>query len=173
MEGLESVARARRGRNGGFSLPLVLLAGVGILGVAAWIYSYACPCERIPGAYLFGNEVSEPVRDWSFANTVPLCQVEVWGWLPHSVNVNCMASDGRLFVSCSRCAAKRWSNLALENPRGRIRLGDDVYPVTLKRVTDPAELDEAWRARARKLGPPADSPRPDHWWSFRLESRGE
>ena len=43
------------------------------------------------------------MTDWSFANEVGLCQLEVQGFVPWSVNLNCMASDKRLFVSCARC----------------------------------------------------------------------
>ena len=53
-------------------------------------------------------------------------------------------------------------------------------PVTVTRVLDPTELDQAWNARVAKLqqvaapdnpAPPPDAPRPDHWWSFRVVSR--
>ena len=144
---------------------------VAVLAVGVTIYYYVCPCERVPGGWLFGKHVSAPIDDWSFANDVPLCQVEVRGWLPHSVNVNCMSSDGDLFVSCASCEGKRWSTMALANPNGRVRLDDTVYPVTFHRVEAPEALDEAWHARERKLGRPEDRPRAEGWWSFRLESR--
>ena len=91
--------------------------------------------------------------------------------LPHSVNLNCMSANDQLYISCAWCDGKYWSGIALENPEGRIRINEKVYPVTLVRLKDPARLDEAWRARAAKLGPDADVPRPDHWWSFWLRSR--
>jgi hypothetical protein len=82
-----------------------------------------------------------------------------------------MASEGRLYLSCMNCAGKRWSEAARRDPVARLRVDAAVYPVTLTRVEDPAELDIAWRARAAKVGMGADSPRPDGWWSFRVESR--
>ena len=148
------------------------LIAVAVLVVAAALTAYFyCPCSRLPGGHLFGDEASAPVADWTFANDVPLCQVEVDAGLPHSVNLNCMSTEGRLYLSCASCEGKRWSSAALENPSARLRVGDVVYPVTLARVTDAAELDVAWRARAAKTGAPADAPRPDHWWSFRVTSR--
>jgi|TARA_B100000315_G_scaffold124669_1_gene114618 hypothetical protein len=152
----------------------ILLPVLGVLGAVAVtgaaVYFFYCPCERTPGGWLLGTEVSEPVSDWSFANQVPLCQIQVSGWLPHSVNLNCMSADGKLYLSCASCDGKRWSTYALANPNGRIRMNGSVYPVTLTRVLDPKLLDEAWQARAAKFGREA-RPRQEGWWSFSLNSR--
>lgn len=166
-----------RGAVRGVSLgALALVVG----GFLYWLL--ACPCDRIPGGYLLGTEVSASVADWSFANDVTLCQVQISaGVLPHSINLNCMAtSAGQLYLSCSQCGTKRWSNAVLQNGVARLRLDGTVYPVTLTRVLDTAELDGAWGARVIKLNtltdpgsapPPLDAPRPEGWWSFRVESR--
>jgi hypothetical protein len=156
---------------------LVAVLAVGFLG-----WSYTCPCDRAPGAYLFGPEAEEPVTDWAFANQVPLCQIQISvGLLPHAINLNCMSTPaGQLYLSCSQCDTKRWSNAAVEDGQARLRLNGTVYPVTVRRVLDPAELDQAWRARVAKLqelaaagtpAPPPDARRPDGWWSFRVASR--
>ena len=147
---------------------LLAIAVIGLL----MTYILRCPCERIPGTVLSGVEVKEPVSDWSFANGVRLCQIQVQGVIPWSVNLNCMAdSDGALFLSCSRCDGKYWSGRALANPQANIRVGTDVYPVTLSRVAQTERLDHAWRTRASKTGMGAGQPRPDHWWSFAVVSR--
>ena len=129
------------------------------------------PCGPIAGGALSGNAVDGAVDDWSFVNQVPRCAVEVRSEDPHSVTVNCMSWQGELFVSCSDCDGKRWSGYALDDPAGRIRIGDDVYPVTLKRVEEPARLDAVWKARAAKLGKEESAPRPEGWWTFQLTSR--
>lgn len=147
---------------------LLVIAGVSLVG--ALVFFFYCPCERVPGGYLLGNVVKTPVEDWQFANDARLCQLQVQGALPHSINLNCMSSDGQLYVSCSRCEGKYWSGVALDTPDGRIRVDDNVYPVQMIRVEESAELDFAWRARAAKVGQKS-TPRPDHWWSFRIESR--
>ncbi len=152
----------------------VVLGILAVLAVGAFVvWFFYCPCERTPGGWLLGEQVEEPVEDWTFANDVPMCQVQVSrGFLPHSINLNCMAtSDGRLFLSCASCDGKVWSTAALENPEARLRLGERVYPVRLTRVQDPDVLDEAWQARARKTGGGLDVPRQEGWWSFRVESR--
>jgi hypothetical protein len=149
-----------------YILAAVVVAAV--LGYTAFIVS--CPCDRTPGGWLLGTEVSEPVADWAFANEAPLCQVEVRSWHPHSVNLNCMSAQGALYLSCAQCDGKYWSTIALGNPDGRMRIGGKVYPVRLQRVTDPKVLDNAWQARAAKTGRAA-GPRSADWWSFRVTSR--
>ncbi len=133
-------------------------------------YFAVCPCSRIPGGPLSGQGHAGTVADWSFVNEVPLCQVQVDRGIPWSINLNCMATDtGELYVSCSRCEGKAWSSAALANPNGYIRVADTIYPVALRRVTENAELDRAWAARARKVQ--REQERPDHWWSFALTTR--
>ena len=155
------------------TLLLSLLAGISMIGFLVWFFY--CPCERTSGGYLLGTNISTPIDDWSFANdmnTVPLCQIQVSpGLLPHSINLNCMAADGELYLSCSGCDGTHWSSAVLDNPAARLRAAGKVYPVTVTRVTDPATLDRAWIARAAKLGRPAGTPRQDGWWSFRVVTR--
>ena len=162
------------------TLTFVVVAG----GV---VWTMTCPCDGTPGFFLVGDAHEEPVADWSFANDVPLCQIQIsiW-WSPHSVNVNGMATpDGDLFISCSFGARKYWCPRVGEDQPGRLRLDGVVYPVILDRETDPAILNRVWAARLRKLQnprvherqpgdgdpPPLDVPRPDSWWSFRVVSR--
>ncbi len=162
------------------------LASVVVAGGVVW--TMTCPCETTPGFVLLGDTSGEPVADWSFANDVSLCQIQIGIWLrPHSVNVNCMATpEGDLFISCSVGARKYWCPRVGEDHPGRLRLDGVVYPVVLNREMDPATLDRVWAARMRKLQkpevqarqpggggepPPLDSPRPDSWWSFRVVSR--
>ena len=162
----------------------ILAAGalVLLLGGVFLAFSAICPCERTPGGWLFGSVQAEPVSDWRFANQVDLCQIQIRApLLPHSINLNCFAtSGGDLYLSCSNCDGKRWSGIAERNGWARLRLDSAVYPVTLTRIQDPAEMDRSWEARLEKLNsleapfnPPAPigTPRPDHWWTFRVVSR--
>lgn len=167
-------------RNSHGRIIVYALAAVAVIAIgAAAVWFYTCPCERMPGAYLAGERVEEPVADWSFANQVELCQIQTRsGFMPHAINLNCMAdSNGDLYLSCSQCEGKRWSTAALENPVGYIRLDGLVYPINLRRLNDNSELDNAWLTRARKLaslqGRTLDeiTQRPDHWWSFQVTSR--
>ncbi len=162
---------------------LLIPAGLAIVLLVAFLgWSSTCPCDRAPGAYLFGPSADGPVTDWGFANKVVLCQIQIRaGLLPHAINLNCMSTpSGQLYLSCSQCGVKRWSNAAVDNGRAKLRLDGTVYPVTVTRVMDSTELDRAWSARVQKLNqldtpasaaPPPGAPRPDAWWSFRVEWR--
>lgn len=145
---------------------------VALIGAAS-TYWFACPCDRIPGGPLAGDEIKQIVADWSFVNdpaAVPLCQIEVDFLLSRSMNVNCMSSDGLLFVSCSNCEGKQWSTRALTHPEGRVRAAGKVYDIRYRRVTDVGELDRAWNSRSSKFGREPTA-RPKGWWSFNLVSR--
>ncbi len=160
-----------------------IVAGVtaSLLVVAFLGWSITCPCERTPGGLLFGDQIDDEISDWSFANDVSLCQIQISGLLPYSINLNCMAtSSGDLYLSCSVCDTKRWAGIVVGNGRAKMRLDGTVYPVTATRVMDPDELDRAWAARVDKLqvhsspinpAVPVGTPRPDRWWSFRVVSR--
>ena len=162
----------------GISVAFVLI----VAAIVAW--TVTCPCDRTPGLVLLGTVHEEPVTDWSFANDVPLCQIQVWtSWGPRAMNLNCMASpDGELFLSCSTGAQKYWCGQVDQDERARLRLDSAVYPVVLSRVLEQTTLDRAWSARVKKLQvhgggpgnpkPPPDAQRPDSWWSFQVRSEG-
>lgn len=155
-----------------------------LLGASYW--AWTCPCEGTPGLVLRGDVHEEPVTDWSFANEVDLCAVQIdLGWRSHAVNLNCMATpDGRLYLSCSVGENKYWCPKVGPDHEGKLRLDGTVYPVVLNRVQDEAVLDVVWQARIQKLQqpdviarqpggagpPPLDQERPGHWWTFRVES---
>ena len=155
---------------------LILTAG----GIGVW--TTTCPCNRMPGFVLLGDVQDAPVTDWSFVNDIPLCQIQIYaGFIPHAINLNCMATpDGELFLSCSECSTKYWSNHVGQDAPGRLRVNGRIYPVILNRVFDNAVLDRAWAARVKKLqvygedtynpAPPPDAKRPETWWSFQLRS---
>ena len=83
---------------------LVLIAGL-LAAIAGFLYWFlTCPCERTPGGFLLGEESQETISDWSFVNDVPLCQIQTRVFfLPHSINLNCSAIDGELFIGCMNC----------------------------------------------------------------------
>jgi hypothetical protein len=77
---------------------IAALVAIPAVGISYW--AIACPCDRTPGLYLRGVEARAPVTDWSFANQVPLCQIQVdTGLLPHALNLNCWATrTGDLYL---------------------------------------------------------------------------
>lgn len=157
---------SRRAKVISFTLGLLTMTVIAVGN----IYFFHCPCDRTPGGYLLGEVVVEPIDDWAFVNEAGLCQIQVNAVLPHSINLNCMSTDNKLYLSCAGCNGKYWSSTAIKNSDARIRINDLIYPVTIKRIIEPATLDLAWTARASKRGVVAGV-RDVGWWSFQVTSR--
>ena len=51
------------------------LALVVVAGGAVWTMN--CPCETTPGFILLGDTHEEPIADWTFANDVSLCAIQI------------------------------------------------------------------------------------------------
>jgi len=163
---------------------IYLYSGVAFFGfifaaaVAFYTYSMICPCEGTPGGILFGERINEPVSNWSHVNEVENCQLQIAaGIRPHSLTLNCWATpEGILFVGCMSCDSKYWGYQVGPNEKGYIRVAGRVYPVTVNRIEDPAEMDNVWRSRFYKLGllssePVTEAPRAEGWWAFSVVSR--
>jgi hypothetical protein len=121
------------------------------------------PRARTPGLWLKGNLVTTPVADWSFTDKIPTVQLqtETWYLLPHSVNINCVYYDGKLYLTSVYPGGTRrsWNENVERDPHVRIKIGDQLYDRKLTEVTDPAEKTGELQARAtkyRQLKPPAD-----------------
>lgn len=113
------------------------------------------PHNRVPGLWLKGNVVATPVNDWSFTDKFPQIHIQTstWYWLPHSVTINCIASNGQLYVASVYPAGTpkhHWNDDVMRNPHVRIQIGNSLYDRTLAPVTDPAEREAVLRARAQK-----------------------
>lgn len=143
---------------------LALLVSLALLGLGLG------PCGRMPGGRLSGQESEQAVQDWSFSDAFPHCQVEVRPSSPYSINANCYAAGETLYLGCMKCPGKCWPTYVAADPQARVRFGERIYPVRAVRVTDPSEIEAAWKARARKYGSPGASAPPEDYWLFRLES---
>ncbi len=124
-----------------------------VAAVAITIWTTRCPCETTPGFMLLGTVQHEFVKDWTFANDVPFCQIQVsMDALPHAINLNCFASpDGQLYLSCGVCARKAWAAHVGPNEHARCALTIASTPSSRNRVTDPALMDQVWDARGKKV----------------------
>ncbi|MBT3531082.1 MAG: hypothetical protein HOF74_10075 [Gammaproteobacteria bacterium] len=175
----EQTANKSKRRN----IIIAAAASITIAAIAGFmIYSSICPCDRTPGGFLLGDRAEEPVTDWTFANDVALCQLQIYaGIRPHAINLNCMSTpEGELYLSCSVCTSKYWAGKVGSNEYGVMRLEGVTYPVRLNRETDDAAMDRAWASRITKLQthgggqfnpvPALDAERPGHWWTFRVTS---
>ncbi len=138
---------------------LPLLGGVG-------------PWDRVPGGVLNGGVVSRPVDDWSFVSEARYCEVETRPEYPHSVTVNCWHVAGQLYIGCMNCDGKVWSRYLSQGHSARVRIGQQIFPVSMRRVTDDKEMAQAWLARWKKMGRAEPAPKwPDHYWLYQVNSR--
>lgn len=146
------------------SLPVLL--GIGpCTGGPRWL-------ERIPGGALTGNVVAGPVDDFSFVAEAGLCALETRPTFPHSITVNCFTDGPELYVGCMGCEDKVWSTYIANDARARIKVGDDIYAVTMNRLTDETAMQGPWVNRWRKTRGNDDVPPiPDGYWLYHLTTR--
>jgi hypothetical protein len=125
---------------------IVLLAALRITGFG--------PHDRTPGLWLKGNVVTTPVPDWSFTDAIPTVQIETQSWylLPHSVNINCLAYNGQLYLVSvfPMGTGHTWNDNVIRDPHVRIKIGDNIYDRTAVLVSDPAEQEGVLKARSTK-----------------------
>jgi hypothetical protein len=116
------------------------------------------PSGPIPGLWLKGDLVTTPVSDWSFTNNFPVVEIQTntWYLLPHSVNINCVAYNGQLYLASFYPAGRTyphgrsWNENVARDPHVRIKIGNQLYDRTLVHVTDPAEQQGVEEARSKK-----------------------
>ncbi|MDJ0788760.1 MAG: hypothetical protein QNK05_18275 [Myxococcota bacterium] len=97
------------------------------------------PTLVFPGGALAGTEVAEPVTDWSFVDA-RFVDLETRPSDPYSVELNYILRDGKLYIDPSE--GKRWLDHIREDPRVRVRFGDEIYRATAVLVGEPGELPD-------------------------------
>ena len=124
-----------------FALPVLLFA--------AGVFASGCrPLVMIPGGELSGTVKPAP-SDWSFTDDVETFQLETRPDDPYSVNVWGIGVGDAFYVASGRGASAAWAKHIAEDPRVRLRVGDDIYELAAVRTGDAAEL-EAFLAVARQ-----------------------
>jgi len=121
------------------------------------------PRARTPGLWLNGNVATAPVTDWLFTDKVPVIQLQTSTpyFLPHSVNINCVAYNGKLYLTSVYPGGtlRNWNANVERDPQVRLRIAGQIYERKLVEVTDLAEKTGELQARVTKyhqLKPPAD-----------------
>ncbi len=152
-------------------LVALLVIAVGALFVGARFHDG--PLALIPGGPLVsGDLVATPVSDWSFAAAVPEIELQL-AYEDSSRVTWILVNQGSAFIpaSLSFPPGKRWHKAADQNGAAIIRVQGKRYPVTLKRVQDPA-LEESLKQTV--VGKYTDVPRSDAGvWFFALEPRSD
>ena len=122
----------------------------------------AKPCGFIPGGELGGQPTMAPAT-WTGNGEGFRCQIEMRPADPYSINANCYAVDGALYVYSYQGARKRWTRLVEADPEVRVAVDERIYDLRATRVTDATE-------RGRVLAPDGGEPSASTWL-YRLEER--
>lgn len=144
------------------SLAIVIISIVGVL---------LSPIGPIPGGALSGDIVADSINDWSFVKEERFCKLETQSPEPRSITVTCIVADKQLYVGCSSCPGRNWSQQLTKWPNVRYGTLGNIYTVNASRVHDQHELDQVWLARAEINGKDSPGSMPDDFWFFRLVSR--
>lgn len=127
------------------------------------------PVWMLPGGALSGPV--EPVpADWSFSDSFETVQLETSPDDPYSVNVWGVGVGRNFYVAAGR-GKNRWARNLAEDPRVRLRIGDDVYEMKAVRVESDAELEAFLAAAKRKYDFEPDEEQREDAALFRLERR--
>ncbi len=116
------------------------------------------PHGDIPGLWLNGHLVAQPVSDWSFTGNYRTLEIQTRTWylLPHSVTTNFVVYNTQLYVdSLYRGGAqypngRNWNENVSRDPHVRIKIGNQLYDCTLTHVTDPAVIAGVLQVKSEK-----------------------
>ena len=146
-----------------------VLAGLLLLAGVAWLLR-SNPVGPIAGRAVTGSEVPYPA-DWGFTDEHFTIAVEVRPDAPHSVTVICFVHQGDLYVPAQGGSSKNWTKYAIEDPRVRIKVGDQVFAARVNRVTD-MELESLLASAAKKYDRLAEQEElPEDIWLFQIAPR--
>ena len=115
------------------------------------------PKDRRPGMKLAGEPTAYPA-DWTFTDDYKEIAVEVSTpyLLPHSVTIWCATAAGQLYVGASAPETKNWPGWVDDNPDVTLKIGNEVYEVSLAPMDNPSEIAVLRAAYAEKYQLSAD-----------------
>jgi hypothetical protein len=122
-----------------------------MLLVAAALLAACQPEDRRPGQWLSGEPTAFP-EDWSFARDVPEIALEVHTpyFIPHSVTIWCAELDGDLYVAAGRPEEKNWPGWVDDDPRVRLRVGEELIEASLVPLSDEALIRRIQAVQVQK-----------------------
>lgn len=138
-----------------------MLLGLAVLGLTA-----CQPSDQTPGQWLSGERQPYPA-DWAFSRAYREVALEVNTpyLIPHSITIWCVELDGDLFIAAGRPEEKRWDDWVDDDPKVRIRMGEDIFEAQLVPLTEPEQILMVRTAQAQKynLDPPAGPTTARYW----------
>ena len=138
--------------------------------LAALVAAGCEPTFVFAGGELAGTERPVP-PSWEFTKDFNTVQIETRPIDPYSVNVWGVNVGRSFYVAASDASDAAWARAIETEPRVRLRVGDDIYPLLATRTEDPTELDDVIDAYIVKYGGDRDRSFIRHAWVFRLGSR--
>jgi hypothetical protein len=99
-------------------------------------YLFDGPLGPIPGGAFEGGVDPNPNPDWS--NLEEVIELEIRPEKPWSLSVWNTVIDGQLYVPSAQGARRRWTSVALADPRVRVRTHGKIYERRIELVTDEA-----------------------------------
>lgn len=108
------------------------------------------PCVLLPGGELEGRVAPAP-ESWSFTDEVDTIQLETRPDEPYSVNIWVVALDPHLYVHAGANRSE-WVEHMEDDPAVRLRVGDAIYELVARRVTEQSEFDRFSDAYEGKYG---------------------
>jgi hypothetical protein len=139
-------------------------------GFALLSFALALGCGPVPGGALRGEVALAPAA-WSdvLSGDRAMCEIESRPADAHSIQLECFAREGALYVQSHRWALadwwpESWAAIWLDEPDVRVRIGDRIYELRAVRVTDAA-------LRTTMLNERGYDPVPDGIVLFRFDAR--
>jgi len=99
-------------------------------------YAFDGPLGPIPGGAFVGPVDPDPDPDWS--NLEEVIELEIRPEKPWSLSVWNTVIDGELYVPSAQGARRRWTSVALADPRVRVRTNGRIYERRIELVEDEA-----------------------------------
>lgn len=130
-----------------------LVAVAGVLGAGAlYVRLFAGgPVGPVPGGWLRGEIVEEPVADWSFARLARIRVESRARLLPHSTTPWFIVHEGRLHLLLTDLLHGGLMERLGEDPRIHVEVDGKIFEQRAIRVEDPAEVARLVRPGLRKL----------------------
>jgi hypothetical protein len=129
-------------------------------------------CEG-PTAVFAGGALTGPVESapasFAFARDAGTVQLETRPEDPYSVNIACAVVGDALYVSAGDNKSQWVENMEAD-PRVRMRISGQIYPLRAERVTDDAEM-RAFAEEWTKNSWARDPMTLDEAWVYRLQAR--
>ncbi|MCG8587697.1 MAG: hypothetical protein MJE66_00210 [Proteobacteria bacterium] len=127
------------------------------------------PLLVFPGGELEGNPAAAP-SDWDFAREISTVQLETHPEEPYSVNIWATGMDGFLYIHAGANRAA-WVEHIEVDPAVRVRIEEQIYPLSAVRVEDAGEFARFADAYEAKYGSRPRNENVAEVYLFRLAAR--